>query len=353
MCALQVRLLYVKRPVSKHHSTALIDTTEMKSSFPSRGWVYAITNPAFAGLVKVGFTLKDPELRARELKSTGVPYEYRVEYEVFCINPKRIETEVHQALKAYNEDREWFRCDIAEAVDAIVRVAGNDALYMPSSFNQYAPLSLGKDEDDQLIFRLRDKSAGEKLRYICECLQGDATDDSDELTTNGTSCKRIREGLRLLGVWLSYHSHSEEWEISWLETLLVVSRLPITNRDVRICADTEAPDELRELRMILLDHLIHDESASDLVAAKEIAEITKSFCSDKWILLQIECDEATIHCMHGDFVAALAHLTNYLDRNRESFKVGDSRNGYFAVNPLEEIRERMSDYPAVQASLTV
>jgi hypothetical protein len=46
-----------------------------------KGWVYVITNLAMPGLVKVGYSRKDPELRAAELNSTGTPHPFVVEYE--------------------------------------------------------------------------------------------------------------------------------------------------------------------------------------------------------------------------------------------------------------------------------
>jgi len=33
-----------------------------------KGWVYVITNKAMPGLVKIGFSMKDTEIRASELK---------------------------------------------------------------------------------------------------------------------------------------------------------------------------------------------------------------------------------------------------------------------------------------------
>ncbi|KFC76184.1 GIY-YIG nuclease family protein [Massilia sp. LC238] len=44
-----------------------------------KGWVYVITNKAIPDLVKVGYSRKDPELRAAELNNTGAPHPYMVE----------------------------------------------------------------------------------------------------------------------------------------------------------------------------------------------------------------------------------------------------------------------------------
>ena len=62
------------------------------------GWVYVISNKAMLGLVKVGYTTKDPELRADELNHTGSPYPYIVEYEVLIEDPYQVEQRVHRRL---------------------------------------------------------------------------------------------------------------------------------------------------------------------------------------------------------------------------------------------------------------
>ena len=85
----------------------------------AKGWVYVITNPAMPGLVKIGFSLKDPELRARELGHTGIPHPYRVEYEALVFEPFSIEQRAHTALKAHREGKEWFRCGVDIAVSVV------------------------------------------------------------------------------------------------------------------------------------------------------------------------------------------------------------------------------------------
>ncbi len=48
----------------------------------TRGWIYIITNKAMPGLLKIGFSTKDPLLRAKELANTGSLHAYVVEYDV-------------------------------------------------------------------------------------------------------------------------------------------------------------------------------------------------------------------------------------------------------------------------------
>lgn len=84
-----------------------------------RGWVYVIDNQAMPGLVKVGYSTKDPALRAKELAGTGVPHPFRVVFDALVEEPHVVERAVHALLASHLEGKEWFRCSEAVAVDAI------------------------------------------------------------------------------------------------------------------------------------------------------------------------------------------------------------------------------------------
>lgn len=92
-----------------------------------KGWVYAITNRAMPGLVKVGFSTKDPASRAVELGHTGTPHPYVVEYDVLVEEPFSIEQRVHSYLNNQREGKEWFRCTSEVAIAAIQSVVGGGA----------------------------------------------------------------------------------------------------------------------------------------------------------------------------------------------------------------------------------
>jgi hypothetical protein len=87
-----------------------------------RGWVYVLTNRGMPGLVKIGFSTKDPHLRANELEGTGLPHPYVVEYDALVIEPRDVEQAVHRRLQAVNERKEFFRTDVVAAVKAIHEV---------------------------------------------------------------------------------------------------------------------------------------------------------------------------------------------------------------------------------------
>ena len=92
-----------------------------------RGWVYVITNKSMSGLVKIGFSTKDPVARASEL-SAGAPYQYEVAYDVLVEDPQAVERSVHKLLAHKRKGKEWFHCSVYEAVNEIRSIIGSGAI---------------------------------------------------------------------------------------------------------------------------------------------------------------------------------------------------------------------------------
>lgn len=86
----------------------------------ARGWVYVMSNDAMPGLVKIGYSMKDPLIRASELNHTGVPMAYKVEGDILVSGPRIIEQLTHQHLRELCEGKEWFRMSAKEAFTAIL-----------------------------------------------------------------------------------------------------------------------------------------------------------------------------------------------------------------------------------------
>jgi T5orf172 domain len=87
------------------------------------GFVYVISNNAMPGLVKVGFTTTKPEERAASLGGTHSPHPFIVEYWVAAVNPRAVEKRAHITLQKHREKKEWFRCSIKMATEAVRRAA--------------------------------------------------------------------------------------------------------------------------------------------------------------------------------------------------------------------------------------
>ena len=81
------------------------------------------------GLLKIGYTKKDPKIRAYGLYNSGNPHPYIVDYEILIDNPYIIEQKIHRELSSKREGKEWFRCSIEDAIAAFKTVAGNQIIH--------------------------------------------------------------------------------------------------------------------------------------------------------------------------------------------------------------------------------
>ena len=95
------------------------------------GFIYIMSNPAHPGLLKIGQTSKDPNVRRRELNSTGVPEDFVLEYRVLAEDYQRLEKEIHQKLKKYRlrTDKEFFEIAVEKAISILREVAGDRIEY--------------------------------------------------------------------------------------------------------------------------------------------------------------------------------------------------------------------------------
>ncbi len=306
----------------------------MNSKAFTRGWVYVITNPGFKDLVKIGFTLKDPRLRAKELQSTGVPYKYEVEYEMFCENPEKIERSAHRELAKYREGKEWFRCDREKAVKTIRLIVGSDIVYESSGWNSFNALGSGANEESYPEFWHRYVTPGEKLRYVSERLHDQFSEDGLVFST----IENLRLGLQLLAIWRSYNPDSTYWETGCQTTLFEIAKLGITNRDVEISDDSEVPTDLHKLRSAMIINLIYGDSP-DFMNAQELIDIARKYSPDEDTLQNLVCYEAYIFCKMEMFVEAKRHLATYLRKIRAT---SDAQSYAYTI---EEINNNY-DFPA-------
>ncbi|MDR4507798.1 MAG: GIY-YIG nuclease family protein [Candidatus Brocadiaceae bacterium] len=93
-----------------------------------KGWVYIISNKGMPGLIKVGYSMQDPKIRAQQMNNEGVPHPHIVDYEILIENPKLIEKKVHRALLKFHEGKEWFRCSCEEAIIEIKKISCPDII---------------------------------------------------------------------------------------------------------------------------------------------------------------------------------------------------------------------------------
>lgn len=88
------------------------------------GYIYAVSNPAFPGLLKIGMTRGAPEQRCREL-SMQLPTPCALEFAVAVKKTRAAESAVHRELMSVrvNPKREWFKVDVQFAAKIMARIA--------------------------------------------------------------------------------------------------------------------------------------------------------------------------------------------------------------------------------------
>jgi hypothetical protein len=89
------------------------------------GYVYIMINQAFPHLLKIGKTEKNPDERARELSSTGVPSPFIVLHNEYVADCATVESEMHRLFAQFRESsrREFFRIERSEAIRVLSELA--------------------------------------------------------------------------------------------------------------------------------------------------------------------------------------------------------------------------------------
>jgi len=89
-------------------------------------YLYILSNHSLKNnLLKIGFTTKTPESRAKSLsQSTSIPSEFKIEFQAKVTNAELLETRVHLLLEEYriNKRKEFFEIDLDAAIDALNKV---------------------------------------------------------------------------------------------------------------------------------------------------------------------------------------------------------------------------------------
>ena len=79
----------------------------------SEGYIYCLSNECMPGILKVGMTERTPDVRAKELFTTGVPTPFIIEFAKKVKDVKTKEKKLHELLEEYTDrvgmNREFFR----------------------------------------------------------------------------------------------------------------------------------------------------------------------------------------------------------------------------------------------------
>lgn len=81
-----------------------------------KGWIYALTNKSIPGLVKIGSSLKDPQLLIVELDKAGLPTPYELEIEFLVYDLEKTLKTISEKMKANSTTNGWYKVDSEIAI---------------------------------------------------------------------------------------------------------------------------------------------------------------------------------------------------------------------------------------------
>ena len=92
------------------------------------GIIYVLSNPAMPGIVKIGKTTRDVELRLNELYQTGTPLPFECVYAARVEDESKVERALHLAFdpQRVNPRREFFSIQPEQAVTILELLAVED-----------------------------------------------------------------------------------------------------------------------------------------------------------------------------------------------------------------------------------
>ena len=89
-----------------------------------KGWVYVATMQDAEGVVKIGYSFKDPVQRVKQWSEiTGAPGKAKLIYSGLFENPRKIESATHRHFKEFRTRGEWFRVSAQEAIKTIQNIS--------------------------------------------------------------------------------------------------------------------------------------------------------------------------------------------------------------------------------------
>ncbi|PPD57098.1 MAG: hypothetical protein CTY10_00835 [Methylotenera sp.] len=132
-------------------------------------YIYIMANKSMPGLIKVGFSERQPSERASELYTTGVPLPFKLVKVWEVVDAIRSEKDIHVALSKYriSNKREFFRLNHNLCIQEIDQILGSDS-YSPADHiklsEKCAFINCKRPADISLIGRYFCLKCGSKIK---------------------------------------------------------------------------------------------------------------------------------------------------------------------------------------------
>lgn len=110
-----------------------LDSIAYREAHNKAGWLYVITSPSLPNLTKIGCTRRlNPSIRIKELSSSSLPEPFHAHCFVFSDDCFELENNIHKYFDKdrVNPDREFFRIEPKEAIDALKEIFNVDVHFV-------------------------------------------------------------------------------------------------------------------------------------------------------------------------------------------------------------------------------
>lgn len=149
------------------------------------GYVYLMRNRSMPARVKIGFTMDDPDVRAKKLSEpTGIPEPFEVVDKISTPWPHDVESEVHRQLSFLRpfKNREFFVADITR--DKFM--ASDDEI------NQYFMLLIAhaaeevnirkrREAIDREYWEMQSRHESKRQEFLWECMKKNYPERAEEV----------------------------------------------------------------------------------------------------------------------------------------------------------------------------
>ena len=128
------------------------------------GYIYCLTNNSMPGILKIGFTLRNPNERLKEANSPQTfkpPDSYEIAFAKRVRNPKEKERVIHEILKSkrINPRQEFFRA-VPDEVRLLFEIADGEYWDVPKNSyieKKHIPVKYNDEELRQMKMKLVQK----------------------------------------------------------------------------------------------------------------------------------------------------------------------------------------------------
>lgn len=192
------------------------------------GIVYILTNDAMPGMVKIGKTTRDIELRMKDLYCSGVPLPFECYYAKRFDNYNDIEKNMHNIFsdKRINMNREFFEVEPERIVTALQYIPGEEitkTIEYESTLDSFDKIAVNKSKKKKTMININEiLNVGDVIYFKRDETITATVMENNKICFNGEITSLSKSARELLG-----STYAVQGTIYWMyngETLNEIRR---------------------------------------------------------------------------------------------------------------------------------